>query len=364
MSIFSLKNILFPPIGSSSSQSLDNPLFYLQNKFDFGPTDRTKVEFKNVYFYSGERLTEYQVEGTMTKCNVNLFSGAEHSFELKCTPAVFQGIMAQLRESMLMAFNNGRFPLSARVAKSFEHFWSSCRKPQNNCFQVEEYAWDKRQRMKRYINLYQFINGAELTGRQTLSNLSKVVANIRFSATETECDDGLMVGIRTFMGVGIRIKELGGQPPVIASPWDWSNVDVRTLTTPLHPTIQVKTPALRVVDTVNDSAKIDMEAKPLYSKAVQELHEKAGANPWDGSIEIRGPLKPHAGAIIVATVSPTRNRNAILWHTKRYHVSARRHVKRGHSTLIPLKHRRPIQQKKQKTQGKTNHDNKDNSAVD
>lgn len=368
MSILALKQALFPPIGSSlvSSQTLDAPLLFLQNKFHHRPTDHAKMEYNSVYFYSGARLTQYDIEGTVKKSNINVFSGPEHAFELECTPEVFQGVMQLLREAMLLAYNSGQFPLSSRVVDTFDQFWAACQKPKNNRFHVDEYAWDKRKRMKRYINLYQFDNGAELTGRQSLPTHSKVVANVRFSAAETECDDGLIVGIRTFMGAGIRIKELGGQVPVIESPWDWSNVNADTLTTPMYPTIRVKTPALRVVDFEEGNAKVDMEAKPLYTRAIHDLHERAGASPWDGSIEMRGALKAHIGGIIVGVVSPTQNKNAILWHTEHYHASARRQAKRSAPT--PTRHRHPPQQKKQKAAAaaaageKTNRGNTDNSA--
>ena len=331
MSIFQLKKALFPSIESNkkASKSLDKPLSFLSNRFQHYPTDHTQVGYEGVYFFSGSRQTQYEVEGILNENNINVFDKAEHSFVIQCTPTIFDKIMTCVKKAVLMAYNSGQLPLSSKICTNFDQFWLGCRKPENNRFHVEAPAWDKRRRSKKYINIYDVKNTRELTGLQLLPSHSIVLANLRFSVSETECDDGLMVGIRPLIGAGIRIIELGGDIPVIDSPWDWSNVNMETLSTPMYTSMRVKTPALRVVDLENNYATVDVKAKPLYSKAIDELHESAGAEPWDGSIEIRGPLKAHVGGVIVATVAPSRNRSEILWHTERYHASAVRQGKRG-----------------------------------
>ena len=133
-----------------------------------------------------------------------------------------------------------------------------------------------------------------------------------------------------------------------------------------------RTPALRVLDIDEACAKVDREAKPLYTKAIDHFHENAGAEPWNGSIEIAGPLKASVGGVIVATVCPSRNKNEILWRTTRYHASARRREVAEVVEVAEAAHNRQNEetprQKSPKKQKKTHlkqakriRDNKDNS---
>lgn len=365
MSIFDLKKKVF-----ESSKTLDRPLDFLGTRgCIYRPTTHVNAEFGSVYFYSGSRQTQFQVEGTFTDGDINSFEGMEYNLVLQCSPDHFDSILDKLKLAAKLAYDSGCLPLSAEICTTFDEFWKACRKPEHNCFRIDVYAWDKRKRVRQFINIYQYDNMMEWTGRLTIPKQTTLVASLRFSISETKSDDGVSVGIRPMIGAGLRIKQLGGNIPVIKSPWEWNNINYDTLSMPMYSGVSVRTPALRVLDIDEACAKVDREAKPLYTKAINHFHENAGAEPWNGSIEIAGPLKASVGGVIVATVCPSRNKNEILWRTTHYHASARRRevvevaeaVHNHQNEETP----RQMSPKKQKTthlkQVKRIRDNKDNS---
>tara|TARA_B110001452_G_C15239645_1_gene429184 strand:- start:1620 stop:2654 length:1035 start_codon:yes stop_codon:yes gene_type:complete len=199
---------------------------------------------------------------------------------------------------------------------SFDLFWQHCSIPKD--VKLSEYTKSKNKKANKYIRLYN--EGKEITGYVQITNDSNVCANIRpiLSVTEYE-KDKYQFGFKFLMGAGMKLVQLGGNPPQIRRPWNWDTVDFNTLSIPLYNSLGVKTPSMSVVGVQNSTIKVTTNQD--FEKAMNEFHGKAGVTDWDHSIEITGRHKVTLGSTAIASIEPYKDNKTIRWKTLSIHSS-------------------------------------------
>tara|TARA_B110000285_G_scaffold235155_1_gene315202 strand:- start:615 stop:1649 length:1035 start_codon:yes stop_codon:yes gene_type:complete len=199
---------------------------------------------------------------------------------------------------------------------SFELFWKHCSVPNN--IELCEYAKSKNKKVNKHIKIYK--EGKELTGNIQITNNSIICANLRPVLSITKYDkDKYQFGFKFLIGAGIKLVQLGGKPPPIRRPWDWSTVDFDTLTMPLYDSLTVKTPSMSVVGFQNST--INVITNKDFKKAMSAFHTRAGCVDWDNVIEISRRHKITPGSTAIASIEPYKDNKTIRWKTSSIHSS-------------------------------------------
>lgn len=199
----------------------------------------------------------------------------------------------------------------------FEVFWQHCSVPKD--VELWAYTKSKNKKVNKYIKLYN--EGKEITGYVQITKDSIVCANIRPVLTITEYDrDKYQFGFNFLMGAGIKVVQLGGNPPPIRRPWEWDNVDFNALAMPLYNSLIVKTPSMSVVDLQNSTINVTTKNE-VFKKAMAQFHGRAGCTEWDNTIEISGRHRVKEGSFAIASIEPYKDNKTIHWKTLSIHSS-------------------------------------------
>jgi hypothetical protein len=309
MDILSLKNVVFGDLKGAMGFIKSNG-FRRDDDISFA-----KRYGDTIYFYSenGEWITTPPV-CKLYKANINVFKNEQHSCTLDTGTVWLEEIKKQLKKAAKMVFEQKLLRRNTAYNESFEHFWETCSVPKK--ISLVSYAFTKRGHRKQFVNMYN--DGNEITGSVSITDGSLVKCPIRWTMTESGLDDRPEYGFRANFGPGIEILKLAGNPIPIKRPWDWSTVNFETLNVSMHDHLIVKSPPLEILKTWPCRLKLDIAKKSGFFKAMNDFHRNAGAEEWDGVVQLRTSKTGRVGDFALMNLVATRNTNNIHWHSSKF----------------------------------------------
>jgi len=307
MNILDLKTRIF--------NDLSQPVGFLSNKGFFvdGPITSASVHGGCVYFRSdGADWVTTTGQCRVVRSTVNTFESDEQFLSLKVSPDWVRTTVEKLKLAAKMAFDQ---QLLAIPETEFEMFWQQCRKP-SETINIVDYAYTRRGHHRQFINMF---NGeSEITGTVGLPRDSTVNLPIRWSLWKSDEGGHVEFGFRPQLTAGIQVVRMGGPPPQIKKPWDWSTVNFNTLSVPMYDSFIVKTPALQITEVFHDSCRFDLTKKPEFAQTMALFHNNANADAWDGIIYLKMSKRVCVGAFVIASVFAHRNNTNIQWHCPKF----------------------------------------------
>ena len=309
MNIFALKDVLFC--------DLKDPMGFLRHRgFHSGEEINSARAFGDtVYFYTNDgewsTITEPCV---VSAASVNDFKGEEHFCSLKVSNEWLLATTSVLRNAARIAFDQQLLRRAVVQYSTFEEFWDNCSVP-TRTIRLSTFAYTKRGHKKQFINMYN--KEKEITGLIPLIKGSVVKVPIRWTLSESGEDGRIEYGFRAQFCAGIEIVKLGGPPPTLKRPWDWSTVDFTTLSVPMYDSFSIRTPAMEIVENLGHSIRVNVSKKPIFKEAMREFHQKLGSNEWDGTMYFKKSKSAPVGHFASTTVVAVRNRSHIEWHIEK-----------------------------------------------
>ena len=319
MTIYDIKAKVF--------NDLTNPMAFLTNKgFEDSAPESVQQYYGAFNFYGarGKWLVNTP-PSKVIKADINAFKNEEHSITLDIQDKTWA---RQTRQSLIDALKIAH-PHMEQSEIPIEQVIERCYIPDLAKLEIRSKYTARRSRVLQFINMYNGDN--EITGKCNIGPGSVVSCSIRFSLTERRNDQGrIETGFKCDFGSGIRVHTLDGRPDAIKRPWDWTGVDFESLTMPMYNSVRVKTPAMQVATVGLNSVQV--EAKSEFKKAIDDFHERAGADAWNQQIMTSPKKLIVSGDVAVATVVPKRNNQRIEWTAESIHTSRKKRRKMSAST--------------------------------
>jgi hypothetical protein len=310
MNIHSLKDSIFT--------DLKTPLSFLDHRgfVDGLVVDSARAYGNTVYFFAdGQDWHTLSEEIKLTGSDVNTFTGDRHTCRIETSDTWSSNIQEKLCACAKLVYDRGLLPIATDQYSTFESFWNDCTK-QTKRLLLSDFAYTKRGHKKQFINMYNSME--EITGQMTLAKDSIVQMPIRWTLVANQDVEMTTFGFRPSFCGGIRVIKMAGPLPVIRRNWDWSSVDFKSLTIPMHESFIVSTPAVEVIDTFGTTFKVAFSNKPEFAAAMHRFHAKAGSPPWDGTIHLRTSKPVSVGGFVLAKIVCDRNKGHINWHTEKF----------------------------------------------
>lgn len=309
MNIFALKDVLFC--------DLKDPMGFLKHRGFNSNKELTSARAfgDTVYFYTTDgEWTTTTPECTVSAASVNDFKGEEHFCRLKVSNDWMLSMRTDLKNAARIAFDQQLLRRAVVQYPTFEAFWDNCSVPAG-ALQMSTFAYTKRGHKKQFINMYN--EEKEITGSTPLIKGSTVKVPIRWTLSESGEDGRIEFGFRAQFCAGIELVKLGGNPPTLKRPWDWSTVDFATLSVPMYDSFSIRTPAMEIVENLGHSIRVDLSKKPNFKEAMCDFHQKSGSDEWDGTMYFKKSKSAPVGHFASASLVAVRNRTRIEWHIEK-----------------------------------------------
>lgn len=314
MTIYDIKAKVF--------NDLTTPMAFLKTRgFEDSVPESVKQYYGTFNFYGARGKWFVNTPAAkVIKADVNAFKNEEHSIILDIQDETW---IRQTRKSLIDALKIAH-PHMEQSEIPIEQVIQRCYFPDLTKIEIRSKYKARRSRVLQFINMYNGDN--EITGKCNIGPGSVVSCSIRFSLAERRNDEGhIETGFKCDFGPGIRVHTLDGRPDAIKRPWDWSGVNFESLTMPMYNSVRVKTPAMQVATVGVNSVQVD--AKDDFEEAINNFHERAGAEAWNHQIMTSPKNKIAPGDVAVATVVPKRNNQRIEWTAESIHTSRKKRRK-------------------------------------